>query len=196
MAKKQLEDFNSLVETQLDKLKSEVKYFSDKNPEYALDMLKWFKEVATKNRIIHSSKIELDKKDEEMDRRTRSKVYYIDFGVNVGSEFNYPHFAAVIAEGTCTATIIPLSTKKDKDEGTWKEDSRSPYINIGEVKGFPYEDKECYALIGQIKTVSKKRLSDYRDKNKQYHELSLTVNQLNLIDENIVKHLTKTKKSN
>ena len=176
MDKKQLNDELDSIFTNL---KNELLYFHDKDPEYAKAMMDWFKEVSTKNKIIHTSKEE--NRDKEMARRRRSKVYYIDFGVNVGSEFNYPHFGVVIAEHTYTAVVIPLSSKKDKDENNWKQDERSPVIEIGEVSGFPYESKECYALIGQIKTISKQRLSDYRTEDKEFVKLSLSSDQMDII---------------
>jgi mRNA-degrading endonuclease toxin of MazEF toxin-antitoxin module len=173
-------------------LKQELLYFHDKDPEYAKKMAEWFNEVGVKNKIIHHFKNNASKPDKEMVRRRRSRVYYIDFGVNVGSEFNYPHFCAVIAESTYHAVVIPLSTVKETDEGGWKEEEKNFFIEIGEVEGFPLEQKDCYAIVSQIRTVSKQRLSDYKHpKTKQFYKLKLTDPQMDKIDAAIVKMCTK-----
>lgn len=186
--------FANDLDTTFKKLKEQLLYFHNKDYEYAESMMDWFNEVATKNRIIHSFKNNTSKSDKEMARRRRSKVYYIDFGVNVGSEFSYPHFCVVIAEHTYTAVVIPLSSKKEKDLGGWKEDERSSFVDIGKIGGLPEAEKDCYAVISQIKTVSKQRLSDYRDpKNGKYIQLSLSNEQINKIDIEIAKSLINSK---
>jgi len=195
--------FSEDLDTVFKELKKELLYFHNKDNDYGESMMEWFKESAIKNRVIHSFKNNPKKHDKEMARRRRSNVYYIDLGVNVGSEFNYNHFCVVIAEHTYTAVVIPLSSKKEKDAGGWKEDERSAYLEIGKITGFPEETKEeikeevkdCYALIGQIKTISKQRLSDYLDRQAgKYVSLSLSDGQMDLIDAAIIKHLTNNGK--
>lgn len=185
-------------ETELDniftQLKSKIMYFHNKDEVYGESMMQWFKEVSIKNQIIHIFKSNKQKKDKEMVRRRRSKVYYVDLGVNVGSEFNYPHFSVVVAEHTYTAVVVPISSKKEKDSGGWKEDPRSSYVEIGKIPGLAGPDEEgmdCYALVGQIKTVSKQRLSDFLDKSsRKYITLELTNDQMDIIDQEIIKSLT------
>ncbi|MGN7300328.1 type II toxin-antitoxin system PemK/MazF family toxin [Ferdinandcohnia sp. SAFN-114] len=173
-------------------LKQDLMYFYDKDPEYAKKMVEWFHEMGVKNKIIHSFKNNVSKPDKEMARRRRSKVYYIDFGVNVGSEFNYPHFCVVVAEFKYTAVVVPLSSVKDADEGGWKNDEENLYIEIGEVEGFPNETKDCYAVVSKIQEVSKQRLSDYRiPGTKQFVPLKLNDTQMDKVDKGIIKMCTK-----
>lgn len=187
--KKQLEKD---IDTAFDQMKKDLLYFHDKDPEYATKMVQWFKEVAVKNKIIHLFKNHEQKPDKETARRRRNRVYYIDYGVNVGSEFNYPHFCVVLAEFKYHALVIPLSSIKESDAGGWKEDEENLYIDIGEVKGFPLENKECYALVSRIREVSKQRLSDYRmPGTKEFVQIKLDGNQMDLIDEAVKKMCTK-----
>jgi len=189
------ERLSDKIDTVFAALKQELMYFHDKDPEYASKMVDWFLEVATKNHIIHRHKNDPSKRDKEMARRRRSRVYYIDFGVNVGSEFNYPHFCVVIAEFKYHAIVVPLSTVKEGDENSWKKDDDNLYVEIGEVQGFPIETKECYAVVSKIKEVSKQRLSDYKHpETKEFVKIKLTDDQMNKIDEAIIKLCTKNTK--
>jgi uncharacterized protein YifN (PemK superfamily) len=173
-------------------LKQDLLYFHDKDPEYAQKMVEWFHEVGVKNKIIHMFKNNASKADKEMARRRRSRVYYIDLGVNVGSEFNYPHFCVVVKEFKHTAVVVPLSSVKETDKGGWKQNEDVLYESIGQVQGFPEETKDCYATISRIREVSKQRLSNYKNPaDGKFVELRLTDDQMDLIDAAIIKMCTK-----
>lgn len=172
-------------------LKQNLLYFHDKDPEYAENMMRWFQEVSIKNKMIHLNK-RPPKKDKEMVRRRRKNVYYIDYGVNVGSEFNSPHFCVVVAEFRYHALVVPLSSVKEHDENGWKKEEQNLYIEIGEVQGFPEETKEAYAIVSKIREVSKQRLSDYRvPVTREFIKLHLTDEQMDLIDDAVRTMCTK-----
>ncbi|MGZ0050604.1 type II toxin-antitoxin system PemK/MazF family toxin [Brevibacillus gelatini] len=180
-----LEKIGNLYE----RLKERLLYFLDKPEPYdygfALKMKAWFTEVATKNQLLHSGVTK------EKVQRPRKFVYWIDFGVNIGSEFNGPHFAVVIKEFSHTAIVVPLSSVKE-DDGEWKNPDNL-IIPIGCIDGLPKDKKPCYAMVNQIRSVSKQRLSSYQDRTtKQYYKLKLRDDQMDLIDKAILS-LTKVK---
>lgn len=184
------------IDSVLAVLKQELLYFHDKDPVYAEQMVKWFQEVGVKNKHIHASKS--SKRDKEMGRRRRGNVFYIDFGVNVGSEFNFPHFGVVIAEFRYHALVVPISSVKKEDENGWKKEEQNLYVEIGKIKGFPETDEEqthSYAVVSKIREVSKQRLSDYRvPGTRDYIKLFLTDDQMDLIDEAMRTLCTKKEK--
>ncbi|MCM3165101.1 type II toxin-antitoxin system PemK/MazF family toxin [Metabacillus litoralis] len=180
------------IDTAFTALKKEMMYFYDKDPEYAGKMADWFYEVGVKNKLIHLFRNNANKSDKEMVRRRRSRVYYIDFGVNVGSEFNYPHFCVVVSEFKYHSVVVPLSTVKETDTDGWKKDEDNLFIEIGEVENFPLEQKDCYAVVSKIREVSKQRLSDYKHPvTKKFIELKLTDEQMDKVDAAITKLCTK-----
>ncbi|MDD3901988.1 MAG: type II toxin-antitoxin system PemK/MazF family toxin [Dysgonamonadaceae bacterium] len=172
----------------LQRLLKEINYFTGKTysniGNYDDKYLEWISEVATKNRVIHFEKTT---KSNEVERigRHRGKVFHMDFGINIGCEFNFPHFCVVIKEFDYTAVIVPLSTIKE-DDPEWKS-PENLIIEIGAIENLPKEKKTCYALVNQIRTVSKKRLDYYRDEGIYYKYLKLTSDQLDLIDEQVIK---------
>lgn len=172
----------------LQNLLYELNYFIGKTYsniiKYDEKYLEWIKEVATKNRIIHFERTKNSKEVEKIGR-ARGKVFHIDFGINVGAEFNFPHFCVVIKEFEYTAIVVPLSTVKE-DDAEWKSPDNL-IIEVGEIENLPRDKKSCYALVNQIRTVSKKRLDYYKDGNNTYSNLKLNSNQLDLIDAQIIK---------
>lgn len=131
------------------------------------------------NLVRRNLEIKKDRKVEKQNRK-RQSVYCLDFGVNVGSEFNYFHFCVVIKEFDYTAIIVPLSTEKE-DDAEWKS-AGNLVIPIGIVEDMRYDKKPCYAMVNQIKTVSKQRLTDYYDNaNKDYVRMMLNPVQTKLI---------------
>jgi len=169
----------------LNKIKKNLMYFFNKkyadDRKYPINFLKWVLEVTIKNKIIHSNK---SSKDKEMVRRRRSRVYWIDFGKNIGSEFNDPHFCVVIKESQFTAIVVPLSSQKESTPD-WKM-SEDLIVPIGYLNDLPEKRKPSYALVNQITTVSKKRLSTFKYKGN-YLKMKLTDQQMNLIDKTIMK---------
>lgn len=181
------EDFEKEIDGHLHETKKYLMKFFNKEEKYAVSMAFWFSEVAIKNKLIFFSR------KKELINRRRSGVYFVDFGVNVGSEFNYPHFCVVVAESKFTATVIPISSKKDGDDEGWKSAEDHCYVDIGTISGFPGEARECYAVVSQITTVSKQRLSDYRESGR-FYKLSLSDDQMDLIDAEVIKYFTKVNK--
>jgi len=140
--------------------------------------LNWFIEVINKNIVIYNSKQSKFKEDHETYKKPKRKVYYIDFGKTIGSEFQNPHFAVVLYEMDYTALVIPITSKKDAPP-SWVSNTNL-IVDIGIIAGFPKESKECLAYIGGIQAVSKKRLNIYGTKTQKY-DIELSEEQMNLI---------------
>lgn len=83
------------------------------NQNLDLDSLHWFIEHTTKNFYILNSKKQKKQIDTEVNKKPRSHVYWAEFGINIGSEFNDSHYAVVIKESKYTAVVVPLTSKKD-----------------------------------------------------------------------------------
>lgn len=147
--------------------------FKDKSI-YIHNLKKWLISSVERN-----LKIKKNNKLEKVNR-IRQNVYCIDYGVNIGSEFNYFHFGVVIKEFDYTAIIVPLSTEKEND-ADWKSASNL-IVPIGVIDDMPKDKKPVYAMINQIKTVSKQRLTDYYVKEeKKYYPMTLSPKQMQTI---------------
>lgn len=184
-----MKTFIEYLTTASEKTINTLKYFYDKEycstKKYAFDFVEWTNEVSYKNKFIHMKRNTVD--DKECVNRKRGEVFWIDFGVNIGSEFNFQHFCIVIKEFHKTAIVIPLSSVKENDSD-WKSEDNL-VVNIGIIEGFPEENKEAYAMVNQIKTVSKQRLSNYKYKGN-FIKIKVSNEQMDLIDSFIIK-LTK-----
>ncbi len=145
--------------------------------KYIKGLKNWLAEICTKNFMIKKEH------SKELVHRYKQRVYWIDFGVNIGSEFNYPHFCVVIKEFDYTAIVVPLSTVKE-DDADWKS-ANNLIIEIGALEDLPNEKKACYALVNQIKTVSKQRLTDYKSEGK-FYKIKLSDDQMNKINKAIM----------
>ena len=110
---------------------------------YCAKLLDWFNEVILKNISIFKSKILDSDVDQELYKKCRQHVYWIDFGRNIGSEFQDLHFAVVIYEAKYTAIVVPLTSKKYQNP-KWIEEDRNAIVDLGIIDGFPKETKECY----------------------------------------------------
>lgn len=154
------------------------------------DLLNWFIEVTKKNNIIYSKKQLGEDKDQETFKKYRQHVYWINFGINIGTEFDDYHYAVVIKESKYTAVVVPLTSKKDKIPKWVLEDDA--IVDLGLVKGYPSIDKECYACISLIQCVSKKRLDRCGNKNDGYFDIEITNKQMDEIDNMIKNKLTKS----
>lgn len=152
-----------------------------------IHILKWFVEHVCKNYYIHDSKLDETKRDTETNKTPRGHVYWVEFGVNIGSEFNDPHYAVVVKESKYTAIVVPLTSKKSSDPLWVKTDDA--VIPIGVVSGFETNDTECYACISMIRSVSKRRLSS--KVNGEFVKLKLTNEQIDKIDNVINNRFTK-----
>ena len=157
------------------------------NDNFDIDTLKWFIEHVNKNYYIHESKQVEGKQDTEINKKPRSHVFWTEFGMNIGSEFNEPHYAVVVKESKYTAIVVPLTSKKEKIP-KWVQDDDA-IIPIGKVAGFEDNDTECYACISLIRSVSKRRLS--AKVNGELVKLKLLPEQMDKIDEVINNRFTK-----
>lgn len=157
------------------------------NENFDIDILKWFIEHANKNYYIHESKINTEKKDSEANKKPRSHVFWVEFGINIGSEFNEPHYAVVVKESKHTAIVVPLTSKKEEIP-KWIQNDDS-IIPIGKIEGFETNDTECYACISMIRSVSKRRLSSKVD--GKFVRLKLSSDQMDKIDAVINNRFTK-----
>lgn len=151
---------------------------------YCANLLDWFNEVVLKNIAIYKSKQSEDQIDQELYKKDRQYVYWIDFGRNIGSEFRDLHFAVVIYESKYTALVVPLTSKKDHDP-KWIDENKGVIVDLGIIDGFPETTKECYACTFMIQSVSKKRLSRYGDDTKGYFDIKLSNEQMKKICDNL-----------
>lgn len=167
----------------LSRVENKLHFFIGKNyanrDNYPIDFCKWTEEVTVKNRIIYENK---GYKDREKARRRRGQVFWIDFGMNIGSEFNDYHFCVVVKESLYTAIVVPLSSVKENTPD-WKF-SEELIKEIGEINGLP-DKRQNYALINQIRAVSKQRLSTFQY-NGQYLKLKLKPEQMDIIDQGLL----------
>lgn len=148
---------------------------SDFDRDYSVKYAKWSKEKLVKNKFIRQDSAS------EFVQRKRKYIYWCSLGMNVGSEISEDHFVVVLKEFGSTAVVVPLSSVKD-DNLKKEEDG---YFNIGEINDLPIKKCENYAVIGQIKTVSKKRLSSYRvgkGRDKRFLTIVLSDEQMDKID--------------
>lgn len=144
---------------------------------YCANLLDWFNEVILKNISIYKSKNSETEMDQEIYKKNRQYVYWIDFGRNIGSEFRDLHFAVVIYESKYTALVVPLTSKKEYDP-KWIAENKNTIVDLGIIEGFPDESKECYACTFMLQSVSKKRLSRYGDSEKGYFNIKISDEQM------------------
>lgn len=147
---------------------------------YCANLLDWFNEVIAKNIAIYQSKKDSTQIDQELYKKERQKVFWIDFGRNIGSEFRDCHFAIVLYESKYTALVIPLTSKKEYSPD-WIEENRNVIVDMGVIEGFPDELKECYACVFMVQSVSKKRLSKYGDRENGYYDIKISDEQMKAI---------------
>lgn len=62
----------------------------------------------------------------------RGKVFWVDFGVNVGEELGGKHPAIVLRVGGKTAIVVPLSSQEPTD----RQKASGAYIEVDKVYGF------------------------------------------------------------
>lgn len=151
---------------------------------YCSSLLNWFNEVISKNIAIYKSKQSETELDQELYKKYRQHVYWIDFGRNICSEFRDLHFAVVIYESKFTALVVPLTSKKEHDP-KWIEENKNTIVDLGIIDGFPEESKECYACTFMMQSVSKKRLSKYGNDEIGYFDIKLSNEQMKEICDNL-----------
>lgn len=124
---------------------------------YCANLFDWFNEVVLKNIAIYNSKKSETEKDQETYNKPRQKVYWINLGRNVGSEFQDYHYVVVLFESKYTAIVVPLTSKKEH-EPKWIIENKDVIVDLGVVDGYPDDSKECYACTFMLQTVSKKTI--------------------------------------
>lgn len=128
-------------------------------------------------------KKEVLKSQKNFKKLYRGQVIKVDFGINIGSELCYTHFAIVLNDNDTiyndNITVVPVTSKKGNNR-----------INVGKLLHKIYPNSIKYNLISyvnilQIKTISKSRILQ---DNKNYicdDEI------MDKIDKEIIKHFTK-----
>ena len=177
---------NEKLKEKIDRLYSNILSLKkvDVDNYYCANLLDWFNEVVQKNRAIYKSKKSENAMDQELYKKTRQYVYWINFGRNIGSEFRDDHFAVVIYESKYTALVAPLTSKKEHDP-KWVDENKNVIVDLGIIDGYPEESKECYACPFMLQSVSKKRLSRYGDDSQGYYDIKLSDEQMQKICINI-----------
>lgn len=113
----------------------------------------------------------------------RGQIIKVDFGINIGSELCYTHYAIIITKcdsvNSEVLTVVLITSKYEKNR-----------VKLGKIlhEAYPNSSKynlECYANLTQITTISKKRI--FRDKK----EYKCNNDILNKIDLELKKMYTK-----
>lgn len=113
----------------------------------------------------------------------RGQVIKVDFGINIGSELCYIHFAIVLNDNDTiyndNVTIVPITSKKGESR-----------INVGKLLHNIYPNSTKYNLISyvnilQIRTISKSRILQ---NNKNY---ICSDEIMDKIDKEIILQFTK-----
>lgn len=155
----------------------------EKDKLYSIKHAQWIKEKQIKNRFIRGNN-----KQEEV-QRNRKEVFWCSVGMNVGSELSEDHFAVVIKEYPKVAVVVPLSSVKENNN----KSEALGFYEIGQINGLPENARHNFAVISQMKTMSKKRLANYKDKQKNFLKITLSDAQMDIIDQAILSNLTKIK---
>ena len=163
----------------IDKL--DTLHFKD---DFTMKLLEWFIESANKNYHIFRSKQDKGLKDIEASyAKEVGHVYWTEFGMNIGSEYNDFHYSVVIKESVYTCIVVPFTSKKENVPKWFVDDDG--IVDIGKINGFPEKQVDNLACVSLIKTVSKKRLSRCGDKQRGYFDLILTPDQMKKINDAI-----------
>lgn len=124
-------------------------------------------------------KNEVDKKLNKNPNFKRGDVIKADFGVNVGSELSNIHFAIVLNSDDNTSvdniTVLPLTSKPG-----YKRLYLGNLLNM-----FKNNNKNTYALITQITTISKKKIIKSNIKFRCNAEI------MEIINKEIIRFFTK-----
>ncbi len=117
----------------------------------------------------------------------RGQIIKVDFGINIGSELCYTHFAIVVTNNDSInsdiLTVIPITSKRGNCR-----------VPLGKLlhKSFPNSIKynlNCYANLTQITSISKKRI--FNSKKEYICDNDI----LNKIDTSLMVLYTKKIKS-
>ncbi len=87
-------------------------------------------------------------------------VVTLNFGFNIGAEFGGRHYAVVIEDNNRSAgtvMVVPLSSCSSESE------VKAPSVYLGLIEELNYEgtdEKHSFAVLNQIRSVSKMRISN------------------------------------
>lgn len=144
---------------------------------------------ATLDNWLNKESIIFEKETKVLNNKTyktfkRGQIIKVDFGINIGAELCYTHFAIVLTKNDSinsdNLTVVPITSKLGNS---------NKRLNIGRVlkKIYPNSNKYnlvCYVNVSQIKTISKSRI--FIDK-KNY---VCNSNILDKIDNEIIAEFT------
>lgn len=157
---------------------------SNKNYKYAYSnnfpKFKWLGNWLEKESTIFKN--EANKKKNNKPNFRRGEIIKVDFGINVGSELSNTHFAIVLNSDDNNSvdnlTVLPLTSKNGYKR-----------LFLGDLlKSFKNDkryDKNSYALITQITTISKNKI--FKDEIRCY----CNKETMELINKEIIDFLTK-----
>lgn len=120
----------------------------------------------------------------------RGQIIKVDFGINLGAEICYTHFAIVLTKqdsiNSDNLTVVPITSKMGK---------YNKRLSIGKILKSVYPNSKkynlnCYVNVSQIKTISKSRIF----KEKKCFVCSSDI--LNKIDDAIILEFTNKKLEN
>lgn len=120
----------------------------------------------------------------------RGQIVHVDLGFNVGGELGGGHFAVVLwtQDRAATVTVAPLTSQKPDKQV--KEQHRDYHVTLGEHLE---EGTISIIKVEQIRAVSKLRVQPMRlqTKNRTYKTDKLTAEQLDQLDQAIVRLYTR-----
>ena len=172
-----MKKFNRIFKRLLKQIKSlltENEYL--KLIEYFIFMLKKNKEIIENKLAGGINNLKLEKI-----QARRGEVFIANFGYNIGSEFRYVHYCVILKVDGTMAIVLPLTSKSK---------NASFSINLGTINKIG-NNKDSYALLNQIKAISRARLLRpvFNGKTKFIRLNSI---QLNLIDNEMKRYFNLT----
>lgn len=165
--------------TQIEKInESNRNYKSAYNTNFS--KFKWLGNWLEKESIIFKN--EAQKKKNNKPNFKRGEIIKVDFGINIGSELSNTHFAIVLNSddnnNVDNITVLPLTSKNGYKR-----------LFLGDLlKSFKNDkryDKNSYALITQITTISKNKI--FKDEIRYY----CNKETMELINKEVIDFLTK-----
>lgn len=152
----------------------------------ALEFYKWMLSKA----VYYKKHIFKDKFSHLPEKMERGDIVWVQFGINVGSEFSDfgtdGHFAMIWAQNGFEFIVIPISAEERKPE------DNDYAINLGRIEGLP-KDKDSYAKLDAIRSVNIRRIKRINGKKtgkislKTINPELITLVNLKIIDKLICK---------
>lgn len=100
----------------------------------------------------------------------------MDFGFGIGSEYRYNHYCVILKVEGRIAIVVPLTSQNSSHN-----QNSSLVIDLGIINKMPGTPKNSYALVNQIRAISRARLKRPSINGKNYFP-KLNSEQLNKID--------------